>query len=130
MGQSAIAVMYGCEVPKNLDLYGENDRKKPGPNLIEGFEKFSGTGWPARGQRVETFADGARYMVGVLVAIGRSGKIGAADLWEERRVSDLATLPEAETARALWDRFVAWCKTEHAIDLPAADLWIVPRQTA
>jgi hypothetical protein len=125
MGQMAIGIIYGCEVPAGLGAPGEIDFIY---TLVETFNKANGLGWT--GRHLDTFPDGDLYMAGVLVAIGGSGKDGVKSLWEEWRVSEIATSEDAAAARALWERFAAWCRAEHGVEWPTAELWIIPTETA
>lgn len=126
MGQSAIGVMYGCRMPEGLDVYGEESN---GPDLISGFQDAIGWKYESDFRPVSVEGIDDVPVIGVLVAVGGSGEVGAAELWLTKSFADIALLAETSKARETWERFVVWCK-ERQIELPAAELWIVTTETA
>jgi len=127
MGQSAIGVMYGCELPEGLDVSGE---ESGGPDLILEFEQAIGWKYESNFRPVSVEGIDDVPVIGVLVAVSGSGKNGAADLWPTRRFADILLLPEAVKARETWEQFAAWCKDRH-VEVPAeAEFWIVTTETA
>jgi hypothetical protein len=143
MGQSAIGVMYGCQLPEGLDVYGEESdgpdlvrrtlnlmRRSLRNTLILQFQEVIGWEYESDFRSVEVEGVDDVPIIGVLVAVSGSGKNGAADLWTTQRLADIPSLPETVKARETWKRFVEWCK-ERQVDIPTdAELWIVTTETA
>ena len=127
MGQSAIGVMYGCQLVEGLDLCGE---ESGGPDLLLQFQKVIGWKYESDFRSVSVEGEDDIPVLGVLIAVSGSGREGAADLWTTQRLDDIASLPEAVKAHETWERFVTWCK-ERGLEIPAsAELWIVTTETA
>lgn len=124
MGQGAIGIMYGCQLPEGVDWFGEN-----GPELTFEFQAVIGWQYESDFRPISVEGVDEVPVIGVLIAVSGSGENGAADLWLTRRIADIATLPEAVKAHETWERFVDWCK-DRQIELPDADLWIVTTETA
>lgn len=127
MGQSAIGVMYGCQLPEGLDVYGE---ESGGPDLISEFQRVIEWEYESDFRPVSVEGVDDIPVIGVLIAVSGSGENGAADLWPTRRFADIAALPEMIKAYETWERFVTWCK-KRQVEIPTrADLWIVTTETA
>jgi hypothetical protein len=124
MGQSAIGVMYGCQLPEGVDWFGDN------PDLMLEFQSVIGWHYDSDFRSVSIEGEDDVPVLGVLVAVSGSGKDGAADLWPTRRFADIVLLPETVKAHETWKRFVEWCKVRK-LEVPAdAELWIVTTETA
>lgn len=129
MGQTCIGIIHGCISPKGVDWHGEDGERPDFTGVLGRWEKAQkGT---SNDQGITTFSDGDEYMVGVLVAVGGSGRDGVAYLGEKcDRLTDFSKSDGAKEARKLWDRFSAWAAKNEKITLPAAELWLVPTETA
>jgi hypothetical protein len=151
MGQMTYGLLYGVEVPKGLDLHGDDDlydddeldesggvfgrAEAHFKTEIESYNKDN----PSKGRRdargadlyvPDTNSEGKTHCMGFWVAIGATGKRGAPEL------SDLILSRPEETygleitaAKERWDRFAAWAKAE-GIELPDAELRLVETEVA
>lgn len=128
MGQMVTGILLGCEVPKGLDLHGE----EPGGDfegLLGRWENHAG-----RGARIDTAHDGDRHLMGrwVMVQHGEEREHpGAVDL-DGRcvRLAEIEDSREYKAARNTWVRFAAWAKKHEGVTLPEPTLWIAPTEVA
>lgn len=119
MGQHSIGIIHGCIAPDGVDWHGEDGSK---PDYLGVIGRWRKAEMITRvNQSIETFPDGDKFMVGILVAyLGEKCEL----------LTSFAASFGAVKAEKLWDRFARWAEKNENLKLPAAELWIVPTETA
>lgn len=124
MGQIVWGVMWGAEIPADVDLWGD-DGSDP---LIEQWQRASGE---ARAKyRVDTTDESDRFLVGYWVLCDHGDEKGVKDL--DGTCVVLATVPSSKAhkkAQAAWKRFAAWMK-KRGVTFPKPQLWLAPTEVA
>lgn len=130
MGQMTVGIMYGCESP---DLPVTEDSDEPLYDLIYRWEQAKRIAWTRKGPRIRQNNEGSKTLLGVWIAVGGSGKDDAGYIGDAcvpfDSVRDVFA-KRINKAAKLWGRFAAWAAKKEGIELPAAQLWITPCETA
>lgn len=130
MGQTCIGIIVGVEdkgTRGKIDWTGEDGDG----GLIGDYCKAKRIDRYAGKRTVNTFPDGNKSMVGVLAMVGGSGEDGIPYIGEDcMRLAEIADHDGVKAARKEWDKFAAWAKKAKGLDLPTADVWMVPTETA
>lgn len=145
MGGWTIGILFGCEVPADIDLHGDDG---PGFGLLGKCEKAfeaqikatKASGVLKRFETAEsvfvpdTESSGSTYMMGFWVAAGGSGKPGCVNLNSACvQLDEIATtkpfMGAIARARLRWRRFARWAKAE-GVTLPEARLYLTPCEVA
>lgn len=134
MGQMTIGLMLGCEVPKGMDLHGEEGEKPDYKGVIGRWEdkvkRRYGDGKPHLTSNYDE--DGTHHLLGIFVAVGASGTDGAAHFEAAFPVAEIGEhfKKKITAARKLWDQFAAHVAAKEGVVLPEPRLWITPTEVA
>lgn len=135
VGQMTIGILYGAEAPA-LPVAGLA-YNEPLYELLCRFHAAAGLAmyppFASDQLAVRQEATDAIELLGIWVAVGGSGVPGAAFfLAHATRLVQLETLyaDVLVQARALWERFAAYCTEQEHLTLPLPELWIMPTEVA
>lgn len=144
MGQSAYAIMFGVKQPDDFDYYGE-DREDGSDGLydlacarwkaeIAAINAARKPGWEEPDGE-DMYIPAVPYeadppLLGFYIAIGGSGRAGAADLIGFP-IDDIAATygEEIASAKERWERFAAFAAGQ-GVELAEARLWMTWAETA
>lgn len=115
MGQTTLALLFGCEAPEDVNLYGEAYDSEGEGLLVRARQEL--------GEDPETPYEAEPALIGFYVAVG-GGKDGVAALvgfpLEDLEIVYAEAL---RVARARWWRFAEWA-AQQGVSLPAGRVWL------
>lgn len=130
MGQRAVGILYGCELPE----FPNDDNGEAPYAIIDRWDKFAKIGISAKeGPRIRFEMEGEKDLIGVWVAVGGSGEDDAPYFLDECLRLDQVEkvfLERIKECKALWRKFSKYAAKHESLVLGDPSLWLTPCEVA